>query len=149
MNMKSLLPSKNEMILIGFVVVCTVIVSFIIVRNHSPHPCRAGCGVKVNNPDDHTVPCPNCGVGIYNCIETFTAVATVSDDSAVPPPTYPEHRAKCDACGHIYYTCDKTSVIEEEKQSRYHHRIIGKREDGTPIYACKPEDSLSVPIPDK
>lgn len=140
---------KNDMILIGICVVCIAIVSFIIVKIYSPHPCRAGCGVKVNNPDDHTVPCRNCGVLVYNCIETFPAVASVSDDSDVPPPTYSEHRAKCDACGHQYYTCDKTGVREKEKQSRYWHRIIGKREDGTSIYACKPEDTLSVPIPDK
>ena len=136
--MKHLL--QNDMIIIGICVGCAVIAALLIVRIYAPHPCPGGCGAKVENTTDHTGPCDNCHIRVYWCVDTLPAISE--------NPAFPEHRAQCDGCDKWYYTCEKTGVPEKE-EGRYQHRIVGKREDGTPTYACKPEDPLSVPNPDK
>ena len=138
-NMERLLPGKNEMILIGICVGCVAIVAFLIVRIHSPNLCPAGCGSKLDTIEAHHGECGNCNTIVYKCISTRPAVSE--------NPAFPEHRAHCDACGQWYYLCEQADRPVEEEE-RYRHRIVGK---GTPDehYACQPQDTLSVPVPDK
>ncbi len=132
-NMKQY--SKIDMILIG---ICGVIaiVSLLTVMNHRERPCPAGCGVKVKPSAAHFTPCTNCTDRVWDCVKHK------------PNGQGRHHRKECKGCLQWYHICDN-SDLHAEKEERYRHRILGRREDGTFIYACKPEDTPSVPIPDK
>jgi len=134
--MERLFPKKNDMIQIGICVGCVAIVAFLIVRIYSPKPCPAGCGVDVPSESEHVGPCTNCDVGVYWCLDSYPAA---SED-----PTYAEHKSLCMGCGEWYYVC-YNPALPASQQPRYYHRIVGKREDGTSIHACKPEDSVTLP----
>ena len=133
--------SKHEMLQIGIIIVCVCCIGFIayiVVKSHGERLCQGGCGINVKPSSAHFTLCINCKAErVWDCV------------NHKPDKHKQHHRVECEKCGKWYYICDKSSAsrltIEELSEG---HRIVGK---GTPDehYACKPEDTLSVPIPDK
>ncbi len=109
---------------------------FLIVKMHSPGPCPAGCVGMVSDLNDHLNRCNHCGQLVYTCLELH------------PDLQGGTHKGYCKGCGVLHYTCGKADLLEAE-EPRYKHRLI-EGTNGLPSrYACKPEDTPSVPIPVK